>query len=393
MNEKRLDLSRSYHTSLQAYLKDGPGSSLEGAREVGRRALAVGLETLDMARIHEIALIPLLLTTYSTLTSNGMIARAGLFFAEAISPIEETHRGAVEANNHLKLVVKSLSQRTLELADSMEGLKLEIVQRKAAEDSLRISEATSSELLAQSLQMQEQLRRLSRQLLTVQEEERKRISRELHDVIAQTLTSINMRLAALKVESNANTKDLQKKITSTQRMVEKSVDIVHRFARELRPSVLDDLGLIPALKSYLKGYNEESGIEVKLSASEEIEEMDSAQRTVLYRVAQEALTNVARHAKATAAEISIHSVDGVIRMEVKDNGQGFEVDGKLCANKGSRLGLLCMRERVEMVGGIFCVDSAPGRHTTISVEFAKGTMVKMKASRKPSKPSTDLECP
>ena len=393
MKEMRLDLSRGYHVALQAYLKDGPGSSLEAAREVGRRALVVGLETLDMARIHEIALIPLLLKTYSTATSNGMIARAGLFFAEAISPIEETHRGAVEANNHLKLVVKSLSLRTLELADSVEGLKLEVVQRKAAEDLLRISEATSSELLAQSLQMQEQLRSLSRQLLTAQEEERKRISRELHDVIAQTLTSINMRLAALKVESNANTKDLQKKITSTQRMVEKSVDIVHRFARELRPSVLDDLGLIPALKSYLKGYIEESGIQVKLSAAAVIEEIDSAQRTVLYRVAQEALTNVARHSKATSAEVSIHCVDGLVRMEIKDNGQGFEVDGKLCAKKASRLGLLGMRERVEMVGGTFCVESSPGNHTTIRVELSKATLVKTKPSRKPSKPSTDLECP
>ena len=393
MKEKRIDLSRRYHAALQSYLKDGPGSSMEAARELGRFAITQGLETLDMARIHEIALIPLLLPAYSTVMSNGLIGRAGVFFAEAITPIELTHRGAREANIHLKELVKALQLRTQELDDSLEGLKLEILQRKAAEDSLKISEQTSSQLLAHSLEMQEQLRSLSRQLLSAQEEERKRISRELHDVIAQTLTSINMRLASLKVESNANTKDLQKKITSTQRMVEKSVDIVHRFARELRPSVLDDLGLIPALKSYLKGYIEETGIQVALNVFAGVEEIDSAQRTVLYRVAQEALTNVARHSKGSKAEVTIASVDGLVRMEVKDDGKGFEVNGNSCASKTSRLGLLGMRERVEMVGGTFCVESAPAKPTTIRVEIPLEVAKAKKAARKKSKPSTNLECP
>ncbi len=109
-------------------------------------------------------------------------------------------------------------------------MKQEIIQRKAVEESLRASEQTSIELLEKSRQMQEELRHLSRQLLSVQEEERRKISRELHDVIAQTLTGINVRLAALKAESNGSTTELQEKITSTQRLVEKSVDIVHRFA-------------------------------------------------------------------------------------------------------------------------------------------------------------------
>src|SRR4030095_7877539 len=106
-------------------------------------------------------------------------------------------------------------------------------------------------LLAQSLQMQEQLRRLSRQLLSAQEEERKKISRELHDVIAQTLTSINVGLATLKKEAGVNTKGLERSIARTQQLVEQSVNIVHRFARELRPTVLDDLGLIPALHAFM----------------------------------------------------------------------------------------------------------------------------------------------
>ncbi len=115
-------------------------------------------------------------------------------------------------------------------------------------------------MLEQSDHLQEQLRRLSRQILSAQEDERKKISRELHDVIAQTLTGINVRLATLKKEAALNTKGLDRNIARTQRLVEKSVDIVHQFARELRPAVLDDLGLIPALHSFVKIFSKRTGI-------------------------------------------------------------------------------------------------------------------------------------
>ena len=108
--------------------------------------------------------------------------------------------------------------------------------------------------------MQEQLRHLSRQLLLAQEEERKRISRELHDEIVQTLVGINVHLASLKVKARLNIKDLMKKISQTQQLVEKSVNTVHRFARELRPTVLDDLGLIPALEAFIKDFTKRTGI-------------------------------------------------------------------------------------------------------------------------------------
>jgi len=370
MNPNLSDMSRRYLVGLQTYLKEGGQADLEPARQLGRQAIALGLETLDLARIHEIALVAVVLPGYSSSTNDGLMGRAGIFFAEALTPIEETHRGAREANTHLNQMIKALSQRTLELAESVKELKQEIVQRKAVEDSLRTSQQTSSRLLEKSRQMQEELRDLSRQLLSAQEEERRKISRVLHDVIAQTLTGINVRLASLKDESTASMKDLQKKITSTQLLVEKSVDIVHRFARELRPSVLDDLGLIPALKSFLKGYMEDTGIRVTLTVFSGIEQADSDMRTVLYRIAQVALTNVARHAKGSRADVVIQEVDGLISMEIKDNGQGFEVDGTSQARaRNNRLGLLGMRERIEMVGGTFCVESAPGHGTTIRVEI------------------------
>ena len=369
MNDKRTELSLLYQSALQQQLAPGSVADLEPARELGRHAIALGLETLDMARIHEIALVSLVLPTYSASTNNTLMGRAGLFFAEAITPIEKTHRGAREANAHLNQIVKTLSQRTLELANSNAELKQEILQRQVVEESLRASELHSSNLLDKSQQLQEELRFLSRQLLSVQEEERRKISRELHDVIAQTLTSINVRLANLNAESNTSNSELHKQITSTQRLVEKSVDIVHRFARELRPTLLDDLGLIPALEAFLKGFMADTGIRASLTVFAAIEAADGMTRTMLYRVAQEALTNVARHAQASQVEVRIEAVAGGIRMQIRDDGQGFEVNGNSCARKHNRLGLLGMRERVEMLGGTFGVDSAPGHATTVCVEI------------------------
>lgn len=255
------------------------------------------------------------------------------------------------------------------LTASNEKLEQAIIQRQTTETALRQSEQHQKQLLEQSQEMQEQLRQLSREVLQAQEDERKRISRELHDVIAQTLSGINMRLALLQSGAGASTKDLQEKITQTQHLVAQSVDTVHRFARDLRPAILDDLGLIPALRSHLKDFTQQSGILVALQAQADIEELDSAGRTVLYRVTQEALTNVVRHAKASRVEMKIQKFSGIISLEIKDDGQGFEADGKSCASKNNRLGLLGMRERVEMIGGTFNIDSMPGGPTTIRVEI------------------------
>ena len=244
MGRKLNGLSRRYEAALRKYLKPGPRPNLQPAHALGRRAMALGLETLDLARFHEQALITLMLPGYSSGTREAMVRRAGNFFAEAITPIEKTHRTARDANVHLNQMIETLSRRSEDLADSNRQLKREISQRKTVEAALRKSEQHYGQLLAQSRQMQEQLRHLSRQILSAQEEERKMISRELHDEVAQTLTGINVQLAALKTGAMVNTKGLQKKITSTQRMVEKSVDIVHRFARELRPAVLIGVRII-----------------------------------------------------------------------------------------------------------------------------------------------------
>ncbi len=274
------------------------------------------------------------------------------------------------------------------MAASNRELKREIVQRQKAELDLKKSETHYAQLFEQAQHMQEQLRHLSRQLLLTQEEERKRISRELHDEIVQTLVGINVHLASLTVKSPVNLKDLRKRIVRTRRLVEKSVEIVHRFARELRPTVLDDLGLIPALQSFVRDFTKRTKISIHFTSSAEVEQLNSTQRTVLYRVTQSALANVDKHAHASEAKVSIRKLPGTIRLEIHDNGKSFDMERVLFAKRHKRLGLLGSRERVEMVGGKFGVKSAPGQGTTVSAEIPineGGSKVAAKTSRK-SKP-------
>ena len=372
MKHRLFKLSRRYRSALRTHLTQGRQASLEPARGLGSQALAAGLETLDLAKLHEEILITEVLPGSPKGKRSTLIKQAGIFFAVAITPIEKTHRSAREAAVQLKKFIETLSQRTVELAASNLELSLEIAQRKVAEAALAKSEHHYSELLKQSDRLQEQLRRLSRQILTAQEEERKRISRELHDVIAQTLTGINIRLATLKKEAAVNTKGLDRNIARTQRLVEKSVDIVHRFARELRPAVLDDLGLIPALHSFVKLFSKRTRIHIHLKAFAGVEQLDINKRTTFYRVAQEALTNVSRHAQASRVEVSIHKLPDGVGMTISDNGKSFDVESVLNIRGRKRLGLLGMRERLEMVGGRFDVGSISGKGTTITATIPSG---------------------
>jgi two-component system sensor histidine kinase DegS len=217
--------------------------------------------------------------------------------------------------------------------------------------------------------MQERLRQLSRQILSTQEDERKRISRELHDVVAQTLAGINVRLTALKQDAAIKPQDLARNLARAQKLVEQSATVVHRFARELRPTVLDDLGLIPALRTFLSGFRQETGMSVSLSASAAVEQVNGDKRTVLFRCAQEALTNAARHAKASRVDVVIQKLERAVSLRITDDGRGFPQGRSRSVHAGKRLGLLGMRERLEMVGGSFQVTSARGKGTTIHAQI------------------------
>lgn len=228
MKQKLIRLSQRYATALRKHLKPGARASLQPALRLGREAIALGLETLELARIHERALAALELPK----SKDGLVKRAEVFFTEANTPIVETHRVARQNKKELARLNGTLGRRTAELAATNGLLQRGIVRRKSVEAALQQSGEHYAKLLKESLQLQEDLRQLAHQLLAAQENERKKISHELHNKIAQTLLGINVRLLSLKQEARSNTKGLKNQIASTQRLVIRSAKSVRRAARE-----------------------------------------------------------------------------------------------------------------------------------------------------------------
>ncbi len=369
MTISRTALSARYLKALRTHLRDGGGTNGLRAQALGRSAVVGGLATLDLAIMHEQAVLALAPTHNFAHTANGALKRSGLFFTQALVPLEASHRATRQSVAHLNQRNETLRVHTAELARANRRLEREIARRKAGEVVILQAKERYKTLLAASQIMQRKLRQLTHQIISAQEEERKEISRELHDEVVQTLVGINVELATLGKGASAGLQAFKAKIASTQRLVENSVNAVHRFARELRPAVLDDLGLIPALHAYSKSLAVRKKFKIQLTAFSGVEELGSAERTVLYRVAQEALTNVARHSHATLVRVEISAIPGAIRMEIGDNGKSFSVEKMLQARNRGRLGLIGMRERVEMVGGQLTIDSAPHHGTTVRADI------------------------
>ena len=365
MNRKLLTWSRRYRGALRTHLRADDRESLEAVRGLGSEILAAGLPMLELAKLHEQFLISELLPDYPAGKRAALIKRAGEFFAAAVVPTAKATGHGANGSPSLEETVETLSQRTVELAASNLALSAEITRRGLIEEVLKEKERGYARVIKESAVLHERLRNLSRQILSAQENERREISRELHDIVGQTLTGINLRLAALKAAAALDTKSLTRNIAETQRLVEHSVTLVHRFARELRPAVLDDLGLIPALHSFMKSFTERTGVRTHLTTFAGVELLNMPRRTALFRVAQEALTNVGRHAQASRVEVSIRRRTDGVHMKITDDGKSFQVQRALLARGSKRLGLLGMRERLEMVGGRFGVESAPAKGTTI----------------------------
>ncbi|MEX2605819.1 MAG: ATP-binding protein [Kiritimatiellia bacterium] len=263
-------------------------------------------------------------------------------------------------------------------------LKLEVLQRREVEVTLEAARKKLNKSLEKSEKQRKKLRDLTHALLHAQEEERKRISRELHDGIVQALVAIQYEFELLAGDSKGGFPGLQDQITRTQKILERSIDLVHGFAFDLRPSVLDNLGLGPALETFAARFHKSSGITVALDLIEDLGNLDIHERTMLYRVVQEAFNNVSSHAQAQNVRLQISKEAKGLRMEITDDGIGID-QGKSESPPGEgRLGLIGMKERVEMLGGTFGVHSEPGEYTTIRVELPATAG---KSVRKTSTPS------
>jgi signal transduction histidine kinase len=366
---KKLEISQRYLAALRSHLGARRANGTAIARNLGRDVITSGLSALDLVRIHESALAELAASHDFARAHHGLITRAGRFLAAALVPVEKLHHGTRASFRLLQQRAETLRLHQAELAKGNRQLKREVVRRRAGEEAVKKSNELNRQLLEQSQIMQKKLRLVTRQVLAVQEEERRQISRELHDEIAQTLVGINVELAALSHAGATEPKALRARIARTQRLVQKSVRAVHQFARELRPAALEDLGLIPALQVFMEKLSARKKLIINLTAFARVEELDAARRVVLFRVAQESLTNVARHAQASTVNMVISELPDAVRMEVNDDGKSFDVLHTLASKTNRRLGLLGMRERVEMVGGTLAIESSPGQGTSVRVEI------------------------
>jgi len=302
----------------------------------------------------------------------GLLKGAGL--REVRADFKGTvRRGGASLAPYCRLSVQVATaesvRRVEDLALRNKDLRDEIQRRMEVESSLRLSQARLEELLKQSKELELRFRELSRLVIHSQEEERKRISRELHDEIAQILVGISFHLGALQQQVHAGPQVISEKIRVAQGLVRDSVEAVRRFAQDLRPAVLDDLGLVPALRSYLEEVGRHSGVKIRFAAFSGADRLDVSQRTVIFRIAQEALVNVLRHAQATRVEVVLRRGGGGITLRINDDGRGFDAAKTLRVRSRECIGLLGMRERAEMVGGIFRLVTSPGNGTRIELQI------------------------
>ena len=226
----------------------------------------------------------------------------------------------------------------------------ERVERKKAEDRLRKSHS--------------QLRALSIYLQYIREEERSRISRQVHDELGQALTGLKMDLYWM---ASRLPKDLRPVLDKTKSMashIDTTIQTVRRIATELRPGILDDLGLVPAIEWQAQEFQKRTSIKCKVTSQLPEEMLDDDLNTAFFRIFQETLTNVIRHAQAKRVEVMLQQVDNLLCMEVRDNGRGI-TEAEI--NNTHSIGLLGMRERASLLGGEVTFEGQPGKGTSVRV--------------------------
>jgi len=245
---------------------------------------------------------------------------------------------------------------------------LETIARSNQELEARVEERTR-ELKGLYGQLQERelwREELLRKVISAQEDERRRLARELHDETSQTLSALAMKIeTALAAWPTNASRD---RLIEARSLTVRTLEELHRLIFDLRPSVLDDLGLLSAIRWYAERHLERRGITVRFEFSGVEVRMPPELETALFRVAQETITNIAKHARAETVLIQILERDDQIAIEIEDDGEGFDpasLPPPAARERG--LGLLGMRERVELFGGTIEIDSAPGRGTRVAI--------------------------
>lgn len=232
------------------------------------------------------------------------------------------------------------------------GMAIEITEQKRAEAALH---------------------RLPQSILEAQEKERRRVARELHDGVNQAIASIKFRIQTAEQQIHRGDPKWQDTCSKSKEMLDSVLQQVRRLSRNLRPGELDDFGLVPAARSACQEFEARTGIEVKFNHSGLDDRLPPPLELSLYRIIQEALTNIEKHAGATAVDISLSNDTSTVRLHISDNGHGF--DAAEVQSRRSGLGLLHMRERASLVGGTFLLTSAPGAGVRLVIETPVSTDV------------------
>ena len=221
--------------------------------------------------------------------------------------------------------------------------------------------------LYRELQTKEETRgELLKKVIAVQEEERKRIARELHDETSQDLATL---LLSIETSTAGNPEELQKKLLQMKVLTGRTLDSIHRLILDLRPSVLDDLGLTSAIRWVAESRLEALGIDLAFAVTGQERRLKPEIETTVFRIGQEAISNVARHAEANSVSIALDFAEDHIGLEVEDNGQGFDLN----QFPNGSFGLLGMKERTSLLDGTFAIASKPGNGTRLAVTIPLGT--------------------
>jgi signal transduction histidine kinase len=229
---------------------------------------------------------------------------------------------------------------------------------------LRALERRSEEQRAIAEEAEGQMRQLSQRLVAAQEDERKNLSRELHDHVAQELTALRMELGRIERMKPAADTRIGAAVTESRRLVDQMFRTVRDLALGLRPSMLDDFGLQPALEWHVRDLARRYGVNIELSVNGDLDVLPEGHRTCVYRAIQEALTNCVRHAQAHSIKVSVTGQDDRLYASVSDNGIGFE-----SARRRDGLGLRGIEERVKELRGTMSITGAPGRGTTLTIRL------------------------
>jgi len=215
----------------------------------------------------------------------------------------------------------------------------------------------------EGVETRQELQHLSARLVMAQEEERRAISRELHDEVGQSLSALLMEAGNAAARVPPDSAEIRRHVDSIKRLAEASVNVIRNMTLLLRPSMLDDFGLVPALEWQAREVSKRTGLRVQVAADDGAGDLPDAHKTCIYRVVQEALHNCARHSQARSVKVVVEQEPEKIVLSVEDDGRGFDAD------RVRGLGLVGMAERVTHLGGVFAVRSQPGSGTRVAVEL------------------------